>query len=147
MDIKITIFLFFQSLRSCDLDLGKRSRSFMQIKDINIVYLYCKFSTHILNGVRVMALSFFHTRKIPYLKECVRTTLKGQQSKIVWYGHHHHRWVYQWYDTYLIRRYEHFAGACRKSVCKKSHFFAKTGFNCVCDLDLSSYHHDVFVDN
>ena len=133
------VFLFFTYLRSCDLDLCRRSRSLVQIKGFIVVYMFCEFQMNILLGAWVMALWFFHSRKIPYLKEGARVTLKGHLSKIVWYVHHHHKWVYQWYYTYWFWPNEHFAIACRKSFCKKTHFFDKIGFKCICDLDLCIY--------
>ena len=111
----------------------------MQMKGFDVVYLFCKFGINISLGAWVMALWLFHIRKIPYLREGACVTLKGHQSKLVWYVHHHHGWVYHWYNIYPFRLYEHFAIAGRKSFCEKTHFFAKIGFKCICDLDLCTY--------
>ena len=137
--VEIMAFLIFSSIPSCDLDLWRRSRSLMQMKGFDVVYLFCKFGVNILLGAWVMALWLFHIRKIPYLREGACVTLKGHQSKLVWYVHHHHGWVYHWYNIYPFRPYEHFAIAGRKRFFEKTHFFAKIGFKCICNLDLCTY--------
>ena len=114
----------------------------MQIKGYDVMHLSCKFGTDIFIRSRVIALSFFHSRKIPYLKECARVTLKGHQSKFVWYVHHHHRLVYQWHEIHSISCNEYCAIAWRKMFCRKTHFFVKNDFKCLYDLDLCTYQYN-----